>query len=181
MTTVYIGAVNTLVILVPYAGDYKLEAFNKYDTNETSPIATTTIHEQTFANVTTPLSLKYAQVNFGLNMQIAPGNDPAHACKNDKAVEWGGGVSGVFFENQVTPDSKDCEKSNDAHVKDESMTKIKVTPGNLNRGFVYNLTKPMPFPNRVWIASINDKEVRKYRCYKDWPECTDKSFKEVVE
>lgn len=180
MTTVYIGAVNTLVILVPYAGDYKLEAFNKYDTNETSPIATSIIHEQTFANVTTPLSLKYAQVNFGLTMQMAPGNDPAHACKNDKAVEWGGGVSGVFFENQVTPDSKDCEKSNDAHVKDESMTKIKVTPGNLNRGFVYNLTKPMPFPNRVWIASINDKEVRKYRCYKDWPECTDKSFKEVV-
>lgn len=175
MSTVYLGAVNTLVVLVPYAGDYNLTAYNKYDTLLSQRI----IHESSFAGVVDPLALKYAQVNFAMSMNLAPGLTSGlnnNACTKDRAVEWGGGVSGVFFETQRTDESENCQKSNNAYVKDQAMTKLYVKPLNMDRGFTYNLTKPMPFPNRVWIATLDNREVRNYRCYEDWPDCTDQQF-----
>ncbi|MEV9527056.1 hypothetical protein AB0W38_00495 [Aliarcobacter butzleri] len=176
--TVYLGAVNTMVILVPYIGDYKIEAYNKYDTL----LSTRTIHENSFAGVTDPMGLKFAQVNFGLNMNIAPGLIPGgniDACIKDRAVEWGGGVSGVFHESQRTDLSNYCQKSNDLYVKDQAMTKLFVQPLNMDRGFTYELTAPMPFPNRVWIATLDNREVRNYRCFGEFDECSDTDFQEV--
>jgi hypothetical protein len=176
--TIYIGATNTLVILVPFIGDYKVEAYNKYDTL----LSSRTLVESAFAGVTDPNDLKFAQVNFGISMNLAPGLSPGDnidACRKDRAVEWGGGVSGVFFENQRTDLSTYCQKSNNEYLKDQSMTKIYIQPLNLDRGFSYELIKPMPFPNRVWIATLDNKEVRNYRCFDDFGECEDDSFQEV--
>lgn len=178
VSTVYLGAVNSLVVLVPYVGDYKLEAYNKYDTL----LSTRTIHEDSFAGVSDPMGLKYAQVNFALSMNIAPDlttGEHDKACIRDRAVEWGGGVSGVFFESQRTETSNYCQKSNDNYVKDQSMTKIFVQPLNMDRGFTYELEAPMPFPNRVWLATLDNREVRNYRCYSAFADCADNQFKEV--
>ena len=176
--TVYLGAVNSLVVLVPYIGDYKLEAYNKYDTL----LSTRTIHEVSFAGVSDPMGLKYAQVNFALNMNIAPGltnGEHIDACIKDRAVEWGGGVSGVFHESQRTELSNYCQKSNDNYVKDQAMTKIFIQPLNMDRGFTYELEAPMPFPNRVWLATLDNKEVRNYRCFGEFADCSDSQFREV--
>lgn len=178
MSTVYLGAVNTLVILVPYQGDYEFKAFNKYNTL----LSTRVIHESSFAGLNTSQDLKSAQVNFALGMNLAPGIVDGlnkDACIKDRAVEWGGGVSGVFFETQRTEESKSCQKSVNAYVKDQSMTSIFVKPLNMDRGFTYQLTKPMPFPNRVWVATLDNREIRNYRCFEDWPDCGDTEFKEA--
>ena len=178
VSTVYLGAVNSLVVLVPYIGDYKLEAYNKYDTL----LSSRTIHENSFAGVSDPMGLKYAQVNFALSMNIAPGltnGEHIDACIKDRAVEWGGGVSGVFHESQRTELSNYCQKSNDNYVKDQSMTKIYIQPLNMDRGFTYNLEAPMPFPNRVWLATLDNKEVRNYRCFGEFEDCKDSEYKEV--
>ncbi len=176
--TVYLGATNTLVVLVPYIGDYKLEAFNKYDTL----LSTRTMHESSFAGVTDPNGLKFAQVNFGLGMNIAPGltdGENTNACIKDRAVEWGGGVSGVFYESQRTELSNFCQKSNDTYVKDQAMTTIRVQPLNMDRAFEYKLTAPMPFPNRVWIATLDEREIRNYRCFGKFGECEDEEYREA--
>jgi len=176
--TIYLGATNTLVILVPFAGDYKVEAYNQYD----SLLSSRTLVEAAFAGVTDPNDLKFAQVNFGFSMNIAPGltdGDNIDACKKDRAVEWGGGVSGVFFEDQRTDLSTYCQKSNNDYVNDQAMTKLFVQPLNMDRGFTYELIRPMPFPNRVWIATLDNREVRNYRCYDAWQDCTGNDFMEV--
>ena len=177
MSTVYLGATNTLVILVPFAGDYKVEAYNKYD----SLISSRTLVEASFSGVTDPNDLKFAQVNFGFSMNVAPGLTPGDnidACLKDRAVEWGGGVSGVYFEAQRTNLSDYCQKSNNAYTKDQAMTKLFIQPLNMDRGFTYELIRPLAFPNRVWIATLDNKEVRHYRCYDSWPTCSDSEFSE---
>lgn len=177
VTTVYLGAVNTMVVLVPFKGDYKLEAFNKHGDLLSSRV----IHEDSFAGVLDANAVEYAQVNFGLNMNLTDGmieGSDTKACRKDRAVEWGGGVSGNFVEANRTDLSRGCHKSNDDYLKDHSMSKITVQPLNLDRKFTYNLTKPMPFANRVFIASLNEKELRQYRCFEDFGKCADSDYKE---
>ena len=59
------------------------------------------------------------------------------------------------------------------------MTKIYIQPLNMDRGFTYNLEAPMPFPNRVWLATLDNKEVRNYRCFGEFEDCKDSEYKEV--
>lgn len=191
--TVYLGADNNVMILVPFAGDYRIEAYNKYD----ELLASRIIHESSFTKGEESNGLLYAQVNFAATMNIlqsgevpeektmnlAPGLTYGlrdHACLQDRMVEWGGGVSGVFFESQRTDESKNCQKSNDAYVYDQSATKLFVQPLNMeDGGFEFNLTKPLPFPNRVWIATLNMKQKRRYICYKDFPVCGGAAYKNM--
>lgn len=191
--TVYLGADNNVMILVPFAGDYRVEAYNKYG----DLLASRIVHESSFTKGEEADSLLYAQVNFantmslvenqdspeGQAMNLAPGltyDLRDHACVQDRMVEWGGGVSGVFYESQRTDESKNCQKSNDAYVFDQSATKLFVQPLNMeDGGFEFNLTKPLPFPNRVWIATLNMKQKRKYICYKDFPQCDSERYHNV--
>jgi len=173
----YMGAVNSLVIVVPYLGDYKIQAYDKYD----NLLAERIIHESDFGGITTAGALKYSQVNFGQVMGLADGileGDNNRACRNDRAVEWGGGVSGVFYESQRTDFSRECQKSNDKYVLEHSMTKIVVIPLNSNdQKYTYNLSAPMPYPNRIWIETLDKKEERNYICYEDFGECKEDDFK----
>jgi len=188
MTNVYVGAVNTLVILVPFAGAYKVEAFDKYD----ELLAENTLSSNSFVQAGGTDRLKFAKVTFGLLMQPATGmrSDattivPANlrdgqttgACLADPMVEWGGGVSGVYYEAKTTGfSSGSCFKSDDDYVRDRSMTKIVITPTNMDHGFEYELIKPMPYPNRVYIASMDKLAKRVYRCYEDFPNCAEDEF-----
>lgn len=178
MTTVYLGATNTLVILVPFIGDYEIKALDKYN----NVLSTSEVPESAFIRAGDPNELKQAQVNFGWGMDLAEGiseGDFTNACRKDPATEWGGGVSGVFFEAQRTNLSEHCQKSNNSYVKDFSMTKISIRPKNIDKAFIYTLTRPMPFPNRVWIATLDKKEKRHYKCFGDFGSCSDQDYKEV--
>jgi len=191
MTNVYLGAVNTMVILLPYAGDYKIQGYDKYD----ELLAENTIHKDTFVQAGGVDNLKFAKVNFGLIMQpstqmksdattIVSSSDTmgetSGACRADPMVEWGGGVSGIYYESGTTGiSSSACFKSDDLYVKDRSMVKIKVTPLNLEDGFEYVLTKPMPYPNRIFLSTMDKLSKRDYRCYEDYPDCSDTDFEEV--
>ena len=174
-TTVYLGASNGITILVPYKGDYNVIGYDRGGNKLSSFLVTEDMFVEKY-NAMIPS----AQVRFGDNMELAVGMKDGKnkdACRSDKAVEWGGGVSGTFFENQRTEESDFCSKSIDNYVKDHALTSIEVCPLNLDRCFKHELKFPLPFANRVWIASLNGKEIRNYRCYDDFSACSEDNFK----
>jgi len=174
-TSVYFGATETLTILVPYKGDYTLKAYNKYD----EIVAERDITEDAFSNYYDPLSLPYGQVMFGSAMKTSVNLGAGSACTDDMMVEWGGGVSGIYWENDNTGYNNGCAKSDDTYVAEQAMVKIEVIPKNLNKGFIHILEKPLPYANRVFIASLEKLAKRKYRCYDPFTNCDDEDFKQV--
>lgn len=175
-TTVYLNAVNTLILLVPYRGDYDLTAYDKYG----EVLSKQTITKDLFVKKSGG-GIPSAQVLFGKNMQLAKGIKEGNACRTDRATEWGGGVSGTFFENQRTAESDFCAKSNDIVVKERAMVAIEVRPKNMDRSFYYKLKKPLPFANRVWLASLDTVEIRRYRCFDDFTGCDEDQYKKSEE
>lgn len=171
MTNYYKGAVNTVNIVVPFLGDYKLEAYDAHN----NKIGDTTVYQSEFIKEANGKA-SYAQAMFGLDMDLAysiTDGNKENACRFDLMVEWGGGVSGIYYENGYTGMYKNCQKSNDIYVQDHSATKLVVKPLNSDKGFEIKLDKPMPFANRVFLVTLGEKEIRKYRCYKDFGDCDD--------
>ena len=169
MTNIYQGATNTLSIVVPYTGDYEVKAFDKYG----NTLGDSIVKESNFIDGGAHKA-KYTQIMFGLNMNLAKGIDEGtenKACRNDNMVEWGGGISGIYYENDYTGLYKGCEKSNDEYVLDHSATEIKVRPLNQNNWYVIKLDKPLPFANRVFLVTLAKKEIRKYRCFSPFSNC----------
>ena len=116
---------------------------------------------------------------FGLNMNLTEGiNDGTsnNACRYDPMVEWGGGISGIYFENNNTGNSIDCQKSKDNYVKVMSAKKISVRSLSIDREHFITLEKVQPFANRFFLVTLNEKEKREYRCYDDFTDCDPKSF-----
>lgn len=174
MNNSYIAAVNGVSIVVPYLGDYELKAYNKED----NLLSTITIKESEFMETTANVA-KYAQVMFGLGMGLADGiNEGAenNACRWDLMTEWGGGVSGIYYENNTTGNHSGCQKSHDGYVRENSAMKITVKPLAGDREFVIDLDKRLPFPNRVFLVTMNEKEVREYRCYDDFGNCENNQY-----
>jgi hypothetical protein len=177
MTVNYQGAVNTLSIFVPYQGDYKIQAFDKND----KLLGEKEVYQNEFLGES-GTKASYAQVMFGITMDLASGiseGTTSNACRYDNMVEWGGGVSGVYYENDFTGMYNGCQKSNDSYVQDHSAVKFKVMPLNSNKAFVIELDKPLPFANRVILVTLGMKEVRKYRCYEPFGECLDDDFEDL--
>jgi len=176
VNTIYSGADETVTFLVPYKGNFRFKAYDKYDT----VIGDLNITSDSFLNMSTPTKVVFAQVKFGNKMQLAPGVDREIACRDDYMVEWGGGVSGAYYENNTTSSNVGCAKSNDEYVNDHAAVKIEVIPENMeNASFVLRLEKPLPFANRIFIGTLNKEQKRKYRCYEDFQDCGEKDFKEV--
>lgn len=174
MNGFYLGSVNALNIVVPFIGDYDFEAYDKNG----ELLSSMTIYEDDFLTETADTHA-HAQVNFGLNMTLASGleeGDLVESCRQNFMVEWGGGVSGIYYENKDAGLGAVCEKSNDAFVRDHSMTEIRVKPTNQADWFVIRLTKPMPYANRIKIVSLSKKETREYRCYDEFGDCEDEDF-----
>lgn len=177
MVNNYIGAVNGVSIVVPYLGEYEVKAYDQFD----NLLGTITIKEDEFIDMTSNIA-KYAQINFGLDMELATGIIEGRnnkACRGDLMVEWGGGVSGIYYENNFTGVNTDCQKSVDAYVKTSSATKLTIRSTTTDRPHVIQLEKPLPFANRVFLVTLGEKEIRKYRCYKDFPDCQNSDFKGV--
>jgi hypothetical protein len=174
MANSYIGAVNGVSIVVPYLGDYEVQALDQYD----NVLGEITITEEEFRETTADMS-KYAQVMFGLNMDLANGIDEGlqdNACRYDLMVEWGGGVSGIYYENNDTGQNQDCQKSHDSYVRTNSATKLKIKSTTSDRYHVIDLAKPLPFANRVFLVTLNEKEIREYRCFEEFGDCDTDSF-----
>lgn len=176
MVNNYIGAVNGVSIVVPYLGDYELTAFDQFD----NVLGKINITEKEFIESTSSVA-KYAQVMFGLNMDLASGINEGtqmNACRYDLMTEWGGGISGIYYENNNTGQNQNCQKSQDDYVQNNSATKISIKPFNSDRAHIINLVKPLPFANRVFLVTLNEKEVREYRCFDDFGNCDSQtSFK----
>lgn len=169
MNGYYAGAVNAMSVIVPYIGDYEIEA---YDQNN-ELLGSITILENDFLTETVT-ELANAQLNFGLNMSLSDGLEDGaseKACREDYMVEWGGGVSGIYAETRKTANSANCQKSNDRYLMDHSMVKLKIRSTSVEDWFVINLTRPMPYANRVRLVSLSNKETREYRCYDPFGDC----------
>ncbi len=174
MNNVYMGAVNGTSIIVPFLGDYEVKAFDSSD----NLLGTILIKENEFIE-TTNNKAKYAQLLFGLNMNLAEGMNEGtsnNACRYDPMVEWGGGISGIYFENNNTGNSVDCQKSIDNYVKVMSAKKLSVRSLSIDREHFITLEKVQPFANRFFLVTLNEKEKREYRCYDDFTDCDPKSF-----
>jgi len=174
MTNSYIGATNGVSIVVPYLGDYELIAYDQFD----NILGQMTIGENDFRDSTSDTA-KFAQVSFGLVMDLADNIDEgneSNACRWDLMVEWGGGISGIYFENNQTGQSQDCQKSQDGYVKDKAAVKISVRATSTDRPHIVNLERPLPFANRVFLVTLNEKEKREYRCYSDFGDCEEDEF-----
>lgn len=174
MNNSYIAATNSVSIIIPYLGNYELKAYNK----EGNLLSTMTVKENEFIETTADVS-RYAQVFFGLGMGLADGireGTNTNACRYDLMTEWGGGVSGIYYENNNTGTSKDCQKSHDGYVRENSATRITVRALNSDREHIIDLEKRLPFPNRVFLVTLNEKELREYRCFEDFGECSSENY-----
>lgn len=99
-----------------------------------------------------------------------------NACRYDLMTEWGGGTSGVYYENNHTGNSVNCQKSHDGYVRENSATKITIKSLSSDREHIIDLDKRLPYPNRVFLVTLNEKEVREYRCFSDFGECENDNF-----
>lgn len=170
VNNVYLGATNSVSIFVPYLGDYVIGAYNKYGTL----IGEVAVSADDFLEATIG-RMSYANVGFAQSSKfmIAPKiKDGAMtgACRDDINVEWGGGVSGVYYE-KGTPAGNFCDKSNDSFVQDNLATYITVRPIKANKSVRINLIKPMPYANRFFIVTYGAMDDRKYICYEKGAPC----------
>jgi hypothetical protein len=171
VNTIYMGAVNTVVVFVPYLGDYEMIALDKHK----NVLGKKVITQQDFID-TDPYKHPFAKVMFTLSNEfgLAPGVDYGttdKACLYDDFAEWGGGVSGVYYEDG-TPSGHKCAKSNDTYVKESSAYYIKFKAVDADKYFEVKLKKPMPFANRFYFVNLGKLEKRRYECYKNKEPCT---------
>ena len=174
MSNYYIGGTNTVSIVVPLSGNYEVKAFDKND----RILASTIVSSDSFIPEAAGTAA-HSQVLFGLTMKLAKGISPgtfSKACRYDSMVEWGGGISGIYFENNSTGLYQGCSKSNDRYVKSSSAVKLSIRSLNEDGEFIFNLDKPMPFANRLFLTTLNMEEIRKYRCYNDFSGCSEGDF-----
>ncbi|CAA6815393.1 MAG: Unknown protein [uncultured Campylobacterales bacterium] len=175
LNTAYVDAVNSVSIVVPYQGDFEVKAYDKYNNLLASKIVLQSDFiklgsGQAYSSVvqfgTSPISTEDGDGKFTIASGVGSASLNSGACLASKVLEWGGGVSGAYYEVN-TPEGYTCSKSNDAWVESHSATKLVVRPTNFSRGFVVDLEKPLPYANRVYLINLGAKENRDYECYVD--------------
>ena len=180
MNTIFMGAVNMLSIVVPYKGKYEIIAYDKND----NILATKTVQEQNFISNTRTdsgnIAQTYAKVQMAtadnFNIATSQNRDLSNgSCLSSDFVEWGGGVSGAYYEKGV-PDlgegNNNCLKSNDNYVKEHAAVKITVRATDSVKPFTIKLLKPLPFPNRIVLVNLMQLENRIYECWEGLVPCT---------
>jgi len=192
VNTIFYGAVNTLTIVVPYIGDYELKAYDSSGNLLSTFIAKNDSFIDKIVTLNSGeklLTQKVSHIQFALSddFNIAAGqnrmlvgnsfNEGALAnssCLASDFVEWGGGVSGAYYEQGVGDFDKsqaNCFKSNDDYVKLHAATKITIRPLNQTKMFKIDLKYPLPFPNRVYLITLGKQEKRKYKCWSTISKC----------
>lgn len=168
----YMGATNTATIIVPYIGDYVISAYNAGGDKVSSYIVTSTSFIGGSSDNGT--MMLFSNAKLGINMQLSP-NLSGNSCKDDLMVDVGGGVSGVYYALGKTDrySNFECSASDAAFVTTNKITTLKIRPVDQEDTFEIILPKPLAYPNRVFLATMGEKEDRLYRCYSDYSECTD--------
>lgn len=186
VTTNYMQAVNGLTIVVPYQGDYVLEAYTKSG----QKISDMNITADQFIErpVAGNSAMNAVQVYFGQNMPLAPGIEEGvidNACRSATMVSMGGGMAGSYYEmggnldgeamvNGGSGTYEGCQQANHLYVEDNAITQIKIKPKGADTFFVVDLKYPLPYPNRVFVSTLGEKIVKDYRCFdEEFPECAD--------
>jgi len=170
VNSLYLGATNTVTVFVPYIGDYIVTAYS----------STGNVLGESFIKIDdfVPASankMSYANINFAMSehFNLAPGISDGrldNACRYDNAVEWGGGVSGVYYEHH-TPQGNVCAKSNDGYVASNYADYITVRQIKSNKEFKIKMIRPMPYAGRYNLVSYGKLEKRKYICYQKGEPC----------
>lgn len=174
VTTHYMGAVNGLGIVVPYVGDYELQAF---DANGIE-ISTAEIREQDFG----PISANYyneraAQVVFGSNMNVVVGGNP---CSFEEMALVGGGVSGGYYEiDDPLTGYAGCAEADHLYVEEHAIKQIRIKVKNTDKFYVLDLDYPMPFANRAFLITYNQKQNKLYRCFEPFGQCTGGDYEKI--
>jgi len=181
-TTHYLQATNRLIIVVPYIGDYKVSAVNSMG----KVMADKNISAESFVS-NAGNQIAYTQVQFGKTMELAYGivdGNTSNACRALDIVEWGGGTSGIYYEEKGFEknigDSQnlffDCQKSSDNYVEKNSPNQIIIKDLSTNSIITIPLMGKMPYANQIFLVTLGKLEWRKYSCYGDYPQCTDENF-----
>ena len=170
VNNLYLGATNTVSIFVPYLGDYIVTAY----TSTGNVLGRKLIRAEDFVPGTAT-RMAYANVNFATSSEftLAPGMEDgtlSGACRYDMAVEWGGGVSGVYYEH-TTPQNNVCAKSNDSYVQANYADYVTIRPLKSNKEFKIKMQKPMPYAARFFLTTYGKLETRKYICYEKEDSC----------
>lgn len=176
VNNVYLGSTNNVSIFVPYLGDYVVGAYSKSG----AKLGEVVVESDDFMESTGNM-MAYANIAFALSpsFNLAPGmkdGNTTNACRYDHMTEWGGGVSGVYFENQ-TPQNNICSKSNDKYVQGNYADYLLVRPVKSNNNFKVKMIKPMPYANRFSLVTFGKLETRKYKCYEMGPPCDPENIK----
>ena len=183
-STHYLQATNRLIIVVPYIGDYKVSALNAMG----KIMADKNISKNSFIP-SSGNQILYTQVQFGKTMDLANGisdGNTSAACRVSDVVEWGGGVSGIYYEEQgylktLTDNTNiawSCEKSSDIYVAKNSPNQIIVKDLSTNSIITIPLMGKMPYPNQIFFVTLGKKELKKYACYDmDYPQCAEVDYK----
>ena len=179
VNSVYMGATNTVTIVVPYKGDYQMEAYNANNEQVSSYL----VSETAFIGGTSPYGqmMLYSQVKFGENMSISP-RVIGNSCKEDLMVDVGGGVSGAYYALGVTDrySEFECGASDPLFIEENKITKIVIRPIDQEDSFTIELPKPLVYANRVFCTTMGESEDRLYRCYDtQYPTCS--SYQKVDE
>lgn len=175
VNNIYLGSTNTVSVFVPYLGDYVVAAYSKSG----AKLGEVVVEADDFMEATGNM-MSYANIAFTLSsgFNLAPGmkdGNTTDACRYDHMAEWGGGVSGVYFENK-TPQDQVCAKSNDKYVQENYADYLLVRPVKSNNNFKVKMIKPMPYANRFSLVTFGKLETRKYKCYEMGPACEPESM-----
>lgn len=184
-TTHYMDATNRLIIVVPYAGNYKVSAMNASG----NILAEQEVTRESFVESVTA-GILYRQVQLGQTMALAqgmPDGNTTEACRFLDTVEWGGGVSGIYYEEQgymqnpgdTTNLYYPCQKSSNYYVENNSPNQILIRDDSLDHTITIPLKGKMPFANQIFLVSLGEKEIRDYRCFGDFAECLEEDFKKI--
>lgn len=168
LTSHYFGATNSVTLVVPYIGDYEIAGYNKYG----QLIGKAKVLQSAF--IGGEAVMKHTQAYLGSSMQIAPGVAGGDACVNDTMVEVGGGVQGPYYEmgDTGTYANFTCGRGNYEYTKEHAITELTIRPLTAETPFRVRLPKPLPYANRIWVASMGLNETREYRCFSDFGDCT---------
>lgn len=172
VTTHYMGAVNGVSIVVPYNGDYDVYAYDSLG----SLVAQTEVKENDFIKRgSTGYTFSAALPNLGEKMNIVV--PEANSCKDANMVSVGGGVAGGYYEvydyNNYYRPYANCAEADHKYVEEHAITQIKIKLSNTDKYYVIDLDYPLPYINRIFLVSMENTESREYRCYGNFPECSD--------
>lgn len=165
VTTHYMGAVNGVGIVVPYAGDYEVRAYDSLG----SEVSYVDVPESSFVSITGYGQERAARVMLGLNMNTVVGSP----CSDSGVAVVGGGTVGGYYELRSSdPQFSSCGQADHTYVEEHAIKQLHIKVKNTDKYYVIDLDYPMPWANRAFLITYNYKQDKIYRCFDgDFGEC----------